>query len=155
MHFLFGVPGQLKILIDRITAAVATEAKQDIIDTNVDTINTNTALIKADTDNYLNASVAAIPTTNLTNIYSGYASITATGASGSGLDLAYWDVTIAAGITDYTKCELDFRAYNVTAATSNGVFARLTGNTTLRVSKPFLGASTDDIKIAYTVYEYN
>lgn len=97
----------------------------------------------------------------------GYVYSAATAGAGAGEEAAYLDVAVA-GITDYTKCTIDFEGgagittgeqwafgkFITTSSQTKGITARLTSNTNLRLSVPHSAAVvTGYIGCRYTITE--
>ena len=104
---LLGVPGKLKTLLDRLTAARAT--KLDNLDTAITTRAPSSTALSTATWTATRAGYLDGPISNASKhaklIATGYLSTTRSG-TGSGEDVSYYDVTIS-GVTDAANCVVD------------------------------------------------
>jgi hypothetical protein len=143
LGFLAGIPGRMKTLLDRLTAARA--GYLDNLAAGP-VAQASTALSTATWTNGLAAeldalapAIAALPTGTVRSIQTGYKAADAAPLSSTGEDSRYYDITITA-VTNTAKCLVFWFPGNSNSGIS--AMPRLTSTTNLRLASGAAGAMT-------------
>jgi hypothetical protein len=142
---LLGVPGKLKALLDRLTAARAGYLDAAITSRADATHYNSTRAAKLD---YLDAaisSMAGIPTVQTGYISSGF-------TLGSGEDARYYDVTVSA-VSAVDACAVTVRGWSGVGV-ELALAGTLTSTTNLRVTTIGYNVGTATVSARWTVIDY-